>query len=288
MIVEDDRKIADYLRTYIEKYGYKVTVATDFDKVMDTFREVDPKLVLLDINLPSYDGYYWCRQIRKESICPVVFISARTGEMDQIMALDNGGDDFITKPFHPDIVMAKIRSQLRRAYGEYAANLEERVLSQAGLSLYPERLELRLQNKTTSLTKKENDIIESLMERYPRVAGREDLLAKLWDDQSYVDENTLNVNITRVRKKFQELGIEDAVETVRGCRDIDFTLPGMRDKHEIIFPRAFSAHHRSTYPMRHHSCLILAGWLSWDWRQCVRDLSISSLFNSLPYLSIHK
>ena len=217
MIVEDDRKIAEYLCSYIEKYGYEVTIAKDFDKIMSTFRDVAPNLLLLDINLPSYDGYYWCRQIRKESICPVIFISARTGEMDQIMALENGGDDFITKPFHPDIVMAKIRSQLRRAYGEYAANYEERVLSQDGLSLYPERLELRFQNKMTPLTKKETDIIESLMERYPRVAGREDLLAKLWDDQAYVDENTLNVNIARVRKKFQELGIEDAVETVRGA-----------------------------------------------------------------------
>ena len=217
MIVEDDRKIAEYLCSYIEKYGYEVTIAKDFDKIMSTFRDVAPNLLLLDINLPSYDGYYWCRQIRKESICPVIFISARTGEMDQIMALENGGDDFITKPFHPDIVMAKIRSQLRRAYGEYAASFEERVLSQDGLSLYPERLELRFQNKMTSLTKKETDIIESLMERYPRVAGREDLLAKLWDDQAYVDENTLNVNIARVRKKFQELGIEDAVETVRGA-----------------------------------------------------------------------
>ena len=217
MIVEDDRKIAEYLCSYIEKYGYEVTIAKDFDKIMSTFRDVAPNLLLLDINLPSYDGYYWCRQIRKESICPVIFISARTGEMDQIMALENGGDDFITKPFHPDIVMAKIRSQLRRAYGEYAASFEERVLSQDGLSLYPERLELRFQNKMTPLTKKETDIIESLMERYPRVAGREDLLAKLWDDQAYVDENTLNVNIARVRKKFQELGIEDAVETVRGA-----------------------------------------------------------------------
>ena len=217
MIVEDDRKIAEYLCSYIEKYGYEVTIAKDFDKIVSTFRDVAPNLLLLDINLPSYDGYYWCRQIRKESICPVIFISARTGEMDQIMALENGGDDFITKPFHPDIVMAKIRSQLRRAYGEYAASFEERVLSQDGLSLYPERLELRFQNNMTPLTKKETDIIESLMERYPRVAGREDLLAKLWDDQAYVDENTLNVNIARVRKKFQELGIEDAVETVRGA-----------------------------------------------------------------------
>jgi two-component system, OmpR family, response regulator YxdJ len=217
MIVEDDPKIAEHLQSYITKYGFHVSKVTDFDMVMEVFHEDKPDLVLLDINLPSYDGYYWCRQIRKESICPVIFISARIGEMDQVMALENGGDDFITKPFHPEIVMAKIRSQLRRAYGEYASKAEERVLEQNGLKLFPERLEITFQTKLASLSKKEADIMESLMERYPRVAGREDLLEKLWDDQSYVDENTLNVNITRVRKKFQQLGILDAVETVRGA-----------------------------------------------------------------------
>ena len=217
MIIEDDAKIAEYLSTYIKKYGYEAIITIDFENIIDTFREVQPDILLLDINLPSYDGYYWCRQIRKESICPVIFISARTGEMDQVMAIENGGDDFITKPFHPDIVMAKIRSQLHRAYGEYATKHEERVLHQEGLSLYPERFELRFKDKVTQLTKKETDIIESLLDRYPRVAGRQDLLAKLWDDEAYVDENTLNVNIARVRKKFQELGIEEAVETVRGA-----------------------------------------------------------------------
>ncbi|MFP7495472.1 response regulator transcription factor [Terribacillus saccharophilus] len=217
MIVEDDMKIAEYLSAHIEKYGYEVTIARDFEKIMDRFLEVQPKLILLDINLPSFDGYYWCRQIRKVSICPVIFISARTGEMDQVMAIENGGDDFITKPFNPDIVMAKIRSQMRRAYGEYAAKFEERVLIQEGLHFYPERLELHFENQATQLTKKETDIIESLLERYPRVAGRQDLLAKLWDEQAYVDENTLNVNIARVRNKLQEIGIEDAVETVRGA-----------------------------------------------------------------------
>jgi len=138
------------------------------------------------------------------------------GEMDQVMALENGGDDFITKPFYIEVVMAKIRSQLRRAYGEYAVVAEERVLKKEGLKLFIERLELMLNNQAVTLSKKEADIIESLMDRYPRVAGREDLLVKLWDEQTYVDENTLNVNIARVRKKFLELGVKDAVETVRG------------------------------------------------------------------------
>ncbi len=217
MIVEDDPKIAEHLKTHIEKYSYDVTCVIDFEHVTNTFNDIKPDLVLLDINLPSFDGYYWCRQIRKESVCPVIFISARIGEMDQVMALENGGDDYITKPFSSEIVMAKIRSQLRRAYGEYATRHEDRVLENAGLTFFPERMELIFGKKTISLSKKEADIIESLMERYPRVAGREDLLEKLWDDQSYVDENTLNVNITRVRKKFQEIGLQDAVETVRGA-----------------------------------------------------------------------
>lgn len=217
MIVEDDPKIAEHLREYIEKYGYEVFVADDFENLMGEFRFFQPSLVLLDINLPSFDGYYWCRQIRLESICPVIFISARTGEMDQVMALENGGDDFISKPFHPDIVMAKIRSQLRRAYGEYAGKQEERIIVKEGLKLYLERLELKYKERIVYLAKKEADILEYLMMRHPRIAGREDLLERLWDDQAYVDENTLNVNIARVRKKISEIGIEDAIETVRGA-----------------------------------------------------------------------
>lgn len=217
MIVEDDPKIADHLESYINKYAYVTIKAMNFENVMETFHEHKPDLVLLDINLPSFDGYYWCRQIRKESICPVIFISARIGEMDQVLAIENGGDDFITKPFHPEIVMAKVRSQLRRAYGEYANQTVERVLETKGLQLFPERLELNFKHQTTSLSKNEADIIEYLMERYPRVAGREDLLEKLWDEQVYVDDNTLNVNMTRVRKKLESIGIKGAIETVRGA-----------------------------------------------------------------------
>ncbi|AIQ54353.1 response regulator transcription factor [Paenibacillus sp. FSL R7-0331] len=217
MIVEDDIKIAELLQIAIRKYGYEAVVVKNFEQVLEEFRHAQPELVLLDVNLPSYDGYYWCRQIRRISTCPILFISAREGEMDQIMALENGGDDYITKPFHSGVVLAKIRSHLRRAFGEYAGVRQEAVLEQEGLILYPERLELQLGKDMVSLTQKETDILESLMERYPRVASREALLEKLWDQpQAFVDENTLNVNITRVRKKLQELEIEEAVMTVRG------------------------------------------------------------------------
>lgn len=216
MIIEDDPKLAAYLESYIRKYNFEVIAVDYFENILESFQEHKPDLVLLDVNLPYFDGFYWCRQIRTESICPIIFISARTGEMDQVMAIENGGDDYITKPFSPDVVMAKIRSQLRRAYGEYAGSQQERVLELNNLKLYLERYELHFDGDVVLLTKNETNILELLIERYPRVAGREDLLEKLWDDQTFVDENTLNVNMTRVRKKLKSIGINEAVETIRG------------------------------------------------------------------------
>ncbi|MET3291263.1 DNA-binding response regulator [Brevibacillus fluminis] len=217
MVVEDDAKIAELLQSHIEKYGYHAVVADDFGKVFDLFQKIRPDLVLLDINLPSFDGYYWCRQIRRVSTCPIIFISARTGEMDQVMALENGADDYITKPFHYELVMAKIRSQLRRSVGEYAPKMEERTVEVEGLVLYPERMEVHWDGHLLELSKKEALLLELLMKRSPRVTSREALLDKLWDDQNFVDENTLNVNVARVRKKLQDAGIEGAIETVRGA-----------------------------------------------------------------------
>lgn len=216
LIIEDDPKLADFLEKEIKKYEHETYIVTDFERVMEDVTSLVPDLVLLDINLPRFDGFYWCRQIRKISTCPIIFISARTGGMDQVMALENGGDDYITKPFQLEVVLAKIHSQLRRAYGEYASINKERMIEESGLQLYPERFEVHYQDKSVILTKKETDILELLLTRYPRVAGREMLLEKLWDDESFVDENTLNVNMTRTRNKLKELGVEKAVETVRG------------------------------------------------------------------------
>ncbi|SEN75599.1 response regulator transcription factor [Lihuaxuella thermophila] len=214
LIIEDDLNLSALLKSYIEKYEFHPVVAEDFVHIMDIFHNIQPHLVLLDINLPKFDGYYWCRQIRLVSKCPILFISARSEKMDQVMALDNGADDFITKPFHQEVVMAKIRSHLRRAYGEFAMN--ERIIELSGLKLYPERFEMKWGNKRVPLTRKEAAALEILLKRFPRVVSRNMLLEKLWDDNTFVDENTLNVNITRLRKKLQELGIEHAIESVRG------------------------------------------------------------------------
>lgn len=215
MIVEDDPKIANLLQAHIRKNGDEGVVAEDFDGVLEQFRRIQPHVVLLDINLPRFDGYYWCRQFRSESTCPIIFISARSSEFDQVRGLENGADDYITKPFHYEIVMAKIRSQLRRVYGDYASGTQERTVEKEGMILYPERMVLQLKENSVTLTKKEAVLMETLLQRSPRVVSRETILDKLWDD-TFVDDNTLSVNITRIRKKLHDFGIEDALETVRG------------------------------------------------------------------------
>ncbi|AUM95300.1 TPA: response regulator transcription factor [Clostridium botulinum] len=218
MIIEDDKNIAKLLGEHIEKYGYEALVAKDFEKILETFEMEKPNLTLLDVNLPKFDGYYWCRRIREKSLCPIIFISARDSEMNQVMAIESGADDYITKPFYYEVVLAKIKSQLRRVYGDYAANSQvERILEVEGLLFYPERLQVHFNGKEAMLSKKEGDLLDAMMKIYPKVATREELLEKIWDDTTFVDENTLNVNIARLRKKLSDLGIKDSIETVRGA-----------------------------------------------------------------------
>jgi OmpR family two-component system response regulator YxdJ len=216
-IVEDDLKIAELLADTLRKYHYEVETAKDFDRILDEVEAFNPHMILLDINLPSYDGYYWCRQLRLKTTCPILFISARSGDMDQVFALENGGDDFITKPFHYEIVLAKIRSHLRRAYGEYAPKQEERSVKVGRMVLFMERMELHVKTEVIPLQKKESTILEMLLAHYPKVVTREQLLEELWDDQAFVDENTLNVNMTRVRKKLADYRVLSSIETVRGA-----------------------------------------------------------------------
>lgn len=215
-IVEDDLSISNLLKDYIEKYGFAVKTAKDFGNIIEEFNSFNPSLVLMDVNLPKFDGFYWCRKIRETSIVPIIFISARESGMDQVMALENGADDYITKPFYSEVVLAKIKSHIRRAYGNYASHTDERVVELDELMLYPERLELKYKDKTLIITKKEGVLLECLMKRYPRVVSRDYLLEQMWDDTAFVEENTLNVNVTRLRRRLQEFDIENGIETVRG------------------------------------------------------------------------
>lgn len=216
LIVEDDPKIVYLLQTHLAKYSYAVVALKDFAHVLEEFKRLQPDLVLLDINLPYFDGFYWCRQIRAVSHCPILFVSAREGPMDQVMALENGADDYITKPFSYEVVVAKVRSHLRRAYGDYASSRDERTIEYKGLLLYPERLQVQIGAQSVKVGKKEAQLLACLLEHGDRVVSRERLLEVLWDEDTFVEENTLNVYVTRVRKKLQELSIEGALETVRG------------------------------------------------------------------------
>jgi len=215
-IVEDDISISTLLKDYINKYGFEAVIVENFNNIMEEFDELTPSVVLLDVNLPKFDGFYWCTKIRQKSNVPIIFISARDSGMDQIRALESGADDYITKPFYYDVVIAKIKSYIRRAYGEYSPKLDERIVELDGLKFYPERLELKYKSKDLVITKKEGILLECLMKKYPKVVSRDYLLEKIWDDIEFVEENTLNVNVSRIRKRLYDLGIEDGVQTVRG------------------------------------------------------------------------
>ncbi|MCQ6561857.1 response regulator transcription factor [Paenibacillus mendelii] len=216
LLIEDDKALVSLLVEHLHKFGYETEAVVDFDRVREQFEQFSPHLVLLDVNLPKFDGYYWCRQIRNLSTCPILFISARDGKMDQVMALENGADDYITKPFDYEIAMAKIKSQLRRAYGTYAGSLNERTISVEGLTLDVERLALSLNDDTVELSHTEAKIVDELLKKAGKLVSRDRLLEKIWDDQAFVDDNTLNVYVNRVRKKLTQLGIDDALQTIRG------------------------------------------------------------------------
>ncbi|MBE9914180.1 response regulator transcription factor [Paenibacillus donghaensis] len=220
-IVEDDPKITAVLKRTLEKYGFEASGVSEFRDIMLELEVYEPHLVMLDINLPYYDGYYWCRQIRKKSNLPIIFISARAGEMDQVMAIENGGDDYITKPIHLDLFIAKIKSVLRRVYGDYAVSTglapsPENELNIQGLRLNLSRNELIWQKRKTQVSKNEQLLAECFMQQYGKTVSRDQLLGTLWDNAQFVDDNTLTVNVARLRKKLEELGLPNAIATVRG------------------------------------------------------------------------
>ncbi|OAB33506.1 DNA-binding response regulator [Paenibacillus macquariensis subsp. defensor] len=214
LIIEDDPQLRQLLKEHLEKYNYQVHAITEFGTVMEQFQHVKPHLVLLDVNLPKFDGFFWCRQIRTVSTCPILFISARADKMDQVVALQNGADDYITKPFYPEVVLAKVESQLRRAYGDYAS--VSTTITAGELSLKVDTQELSYNGVTAELSFKETTLLSLLMEHANQVVSRVFLLDALWDDHRYVGENTLNVYVTRLRKSLEVMGLEQSIETIRG------------------------------------------------------------------------
>ena len=215
MIIEDDYDIASLLKENLQKFNYDVYIVSDFDKIVEEFKMEKPHLVMLDINLPVCDGFYWCNKLRMISSCPILFISSRNSDSDQIYAMMSGGDDYITKPFSIEVVLAKISATLRRAYGEYANNeVDELVCLDCIFS--KSKMLLSCHNQTVELSKTEAGIIRLMFQNFPQISSRDDLLNEIWDDDSFVEENTLNVTISRIRKKLEMIHSNLTIKPVRG------------------------------------------------------------------------
>lgn len=213
-IVEDDFKLCELVKGYLEDKGYEVYAVEDFINIEDEINREKPNLILLDINLPYFDGYYVCRDIRSKSNIPIIIISARSGEKDQVLAIDLGADDYVTKPFKLEILHSKIKAVLRRTYGEYASSNKE--TEKLDLYLNEKEFTVNFKGKTIELSKNEFKLINKFLLNPGKVIKRGELFQELWDDETFVDENTLTVNITRTKNIFKELGIKDIIKTKRG------------------------------------------------------------------------
>lgn len=215
MIVEDDGKIRNIVKDSLKKWQYEVIETERFDQVLVVFRQAEPHLVLLDINLPVYDGFYWCQQIRAISKVPIIFLSSRNQNMDIIMAINMGGDDFVQKPFDLDILLVKINALLRRNY-TYQENEESLRLVHQDLVLYLSNSTIDFKGNTIELTRNEFIILQKLMRNLGKIISREELMQALWNDEQFVDDNTLTVNVNRLRRKIARLGLTDFIVTRKG------------------------------------------------------------------------
>lgn len=213
MIIEDDSGIAEAVKLSAESWGLEVYCAKDFRNIMSEFASFGPHLVLLDISLPFYNGYHWCSQIREISKVPVIFISSASDNMNILMAINMGGDDFIAKPFDIDVLMAKVQAMLRRTY-DFASGIS--VLEHRGAMLNTDNNTLFFNNQKIPLTKNEYRILLCLMKERQKVVSREKLMEALWETDSFVDENTLTVNVNRLRKKLDSAGLNGFITTKFG------------------------------------------------------------------------
>ena len=211
-IIEDEEKIRLELSTFLNRYGYETSYSTDFENIVDISLKEEPDIILLDINLPYYDGYYICREIRRKSNVPIIVVTSRNREVDELMSMNLGADDFITKPYNTQILLARIASIIRRTY----QNLDSEVFEFKGLKYNMSTSEMTFDNKKCELTKNESKILFTLMKNKERIVSRNDLMKALWQDDEFVDDNTLTVNINRLRKKLEEIGAVDYIQTKRG------------------------------------------------------------------------
>lgn len=211
-LIEDDESLAKLIKSGLERFGYEVFVAEDFFNIIPQYKNIMPHLVLIDVNLPFFNGYHWCSQIRKFSKVPIIFISSVTERMNIIMALNMGDEDYITKPF--DLLETKILALLRRTYD---FQTENEYIEHKELILELHSMKLKYKSEIRELSKNEFRILEVLLKNKGKVVSREELMNKLWQSDVYIDDNTLTVNVSRLKSILKEIGIENFIETKRGA-----------------------------------------------------------------------
>ena len=213
LIIEDDEIIAKSIEKEMNNWGFVAKKVTNFQDIIPEFVEFNPQLVLLDITLPFFNGYHWCSEIRKLSKVPIVFISSASDNMNIVMAMNMGGDEFVEKPFDLGVVTAKVQAVLRRAYA-FRGTMD--VLEHAGVMLNVNDATVTCGSQSVELTKNEFRILKLLMENSGRIVSRENLITRLWESDEFIDDNTLTVNVARLRKKLEEIGAENWIQTKKG------------------------------------------------------------------------
>lgn len=213
IIVEDEEVIREELKSFLERYGYEVIAPTKFDNIVEFILNENPNLVLLDINLPIYDGYYICRVLRKESNIPIIIVTSRNTDMDELMSMNLGADDFVTKPYKTQILLARIVALLKRSGLNPNVN---NTLTFKDIELNLSSATIRYKDKEVELTKNEVKMLYYLAENQGSIVSRDSFMEYLWKSNCFLDDNTLTVNMTRLRKKLYEIGIENLIETRRG------------------------------------------------------------------------
>ncbi|MEN2466272.1 response regulator transcription factor [Ornithinibacillus sp. FSL M8-0202] len=213
LIVEDDMTIARSMKKHLTSWGYEVEYITDFHDVMASFVSIDPQLILLDISLPSFNGFHWCSEIRKVSKVPIIFISSASDNMNIVMAMNMGGDDFISKPFDLNVLTSKVQAMLRRTY-DFTG--QTNLLQHKGAIVNVSDGTLTYDSQKIDLTKNELKILQFLLESKGKTVSRDALMTRLWETDSFIDDNTLTVNVTRLRKKLERVGLIDFIITKKG------------------------------------------------------------------------
>ena len=214
LIVEDDATIATTIAQQLQIWGYETQCVQNFHNVLQEFIAFDPQLVLLDISLPFFNGYHWCREIRKVSKVPILFLTSASDDMNLVMAMEMGGDDLLAKPFHLQVLSAKVQAMLRRAY-DFAGTAH--LLSCGGAVLNVSDGTLTANGQKVELTRNEFKILQLLLEHRGEIVSREAIMTRLWESDSFVDENTLTVNVARLRKKLESAGLTDFIRTRKGA-----------------------------------------------------------------------